>query len=195
MTMQTIGALITMMGVAGVALGAFHVWRRSYMEKPQKEAMKGWYKRRPLIIVSVLLLITGTFAWSWMKAPFHHGAYSASIDHAVDVRAFMWGWEFLVDGRPAEVAQKDGGQQVILPAGDIAFLVTASGDVHENVNHSFGLYDAANSLIGQTQAMPGKTNVLRLKLRPGTYQVLCMEFCGVMHHQMITTIEVRGEQL
>jgi cytochrome c oxidase subunit 2 len=26
--------------------------------------------------------------------------------------------------------------------------------------------------------------------RPGTYEVLCLEFCGVDHHKMTTTFEV-----
>ena len=46
-------------------------------------------------------------------------------------------------------------------------------------------------IVAQTQAMPGYVNVLRYTFKePGTYQVLCLEYCGVEHHDMKTEINV-----
>jgi cytochrome c oxidase subunit 2 len=43
--------------------------------------------------------------------------------------------------------------------------------------------------------MPGYVNRLRVQFdRPGTYQVLCLEFCGMSHHAMRGLIEVTGEE-
>ncbi len=54
-----------------------------------------------------------------------------------------------------------------------------------DVNHGFSMYDPDGHLIGQVQAMPGYMNRLRYRFtRPGTYQVLCLEYCGNSHHTM-----------
>ena len=39
--------------------------------------------------------------------------------------------------------------------------------------------------------MPGYTNVLRRTFaQPGKYRVLCLEYCGLVHHNMIAEIDV-----
>ena len=54
-----------------------------------------------------------------------------------------------------------------------------------DVNHGFGIYDPDMVLVGQTQAMPGYTNIVRHTFtRPGLYKILCLEYCGLAHHQM-----------
>ncbi len=68
----------------------------------------------------------------------------------------------------------------------VVFEVTA-GDV----NHGLGVYDPNMRLLGQTQAMPGYVNSLQLTLRePGTYKLLCLEYCGTAHHAMMSNFEV-----
>lgn len=60
-----------------------------------------------------------------------------------------------------------------------------------DVNHGFGICDAAGTLVAQTQAMPGYVNRLtHVFAVPGTYQVLCLEYCGLVHHNMIAEINV-----
>lgn len=61
----------------------------------------------------------------------------------------------------------------------------------QDVNHGFGIYDEQLRLVTQTQAMPGYTNVLRHTFtEPGTYKVLCLEYCGIAHHAMMTDLTV-----
>lgn len=68
----------------------------------------------------------------------------------------------------------------------VVFEVTA-GDV----NHGLGVYDPNMRLLGQTQAMPGYVNSLQITLsEPGTYKLLCLEFCGTAHHAMMSNFEV-----
>jgi len=68
----------------------------------------------------------------------------------------------------------------------VEFRVTS-----KDVNHGFGLYDSGLRLVAQTQAMPGYTNILRYTFRePGTYRVLCLEYCGLAHHDMAGEIAV-----
>ena len=68
----------------------------------------------------------------------------------------------------------------------VVFEVTA-GDV----NHGLGIYDPNMRLLGQTQAMPGYVNSLQMTLsEPGTYKLLCLEYCGTAHHAMMSDFEV-----
>ena len=61
----------------------------------------------------------------------------------------------------------------------------------KDVNHGFALYDPDMRIVAQTQAMPGYTNVLRYTFNePGVYRVLCLEYCGVAHHEMTAEIKV-----
>jgi len=61
-----------------------------------------------------------------------------------------------------------------------------------DVNHAFGVYDPAGKLVFQVQVMPDRTQKsIKTFDRPGTYKVLCLEFCGVLHHGMVATFEVR----
>ncbi len=68
----------------------------------------------------------------------------------------------------------------------IAFQVTSN-----DVNHGFAVFDENLKIIAQTQAMPGYTNVLHMRFdRPGTYRILCLEYCGLAHHKMMAELTV-----
>ena len=61
----------------------------------------------------------------------------------------------------------------------------------EDVNHGFALYAPDDRIVTQTQAMPGFTNRLRHTFtKPGTYRILCLEYCGLAHHNMVSEFEV-----
>lgn len=73
-----------------------------------------------------------------------------------------------------------------LPLGTVRFDVTSL-----DVNHGFGVYDAEGMLVAQTQAMPDYVNKLYVNFtKPGKYQVWCLEYCGVVHHNMMTEFEI-----
>lgn len=94
----------------------------------------------------------------------------------VNVSGGQWWWEIDTETVPLD-------QQ-------IEFRVTT-----EDVNHGMGIYDDEMRLLVQVQAMPGYTNKLVYSFdQPGTYQVLCMEFCGIAHHDMINEFEVVGAE-
>lgn len=66
------------------------------------------------------------------------------------------------------------------------FLATST-----DVNHGFGVYDPGGALIFQAQIVPGKTQkVVHTFDTPGRYEVLCLEFCGAKHHEMISSFQV-----
>ncbi|HEU0337368.1 MAG TPA: hypothetical protein VFR43_12475 [Gaiellaceae bacterium] len=76
-----------------------------------------------------------------------------------------------------------------VPAGTRARFVLTSRDV----NHGMGLYGPDGVLKGSVQAMPGYENRLDVTLeQPGTYRLLCFEYCGLGHHVMEGRLEVTG---
>jgi cytochrome c oxidase subunit II len=102
--------------------------------------------------------------------------YDASAsDNAVTVTATgnQWSWE---------VAPQE------LPLGRPIIFKVSSNDV----NHGFGVYDPHGTILFQTQAMPGYVNQVRYTFtKPGKYRVLCMEYCGLIHHDMVAEIDVK----
>jgi cytochrome c oxidase subunit II len=66
-------------------------------------------------------------------------------------------------------------------------------DVHvEDVNHGLGLYDPDGKLINQINVLPGVTQEMWVTFdEPGTYEIRCLEYCGLDHHLMENTLEVK----
>ena len=60
-----------------------------------------------------------------------------------------------------------------------------------DVNHGFAVFNDKNEFLFQAQVMPGKTQdyVYTFK-KPGTYRIVCFEYCGVGHDQMAGTFRV-----
>lgn len=99
---------------------------------------------------------------------------TADADVVIDVNGRQWFWEM-------SATEVTAGETVV-------FNLTA-GDV----NHGFGVYDPNMVMLGQTQAMPGYTNSLKITFtEPGAYQLLCMEYCGLAHHGMIGELTVNA---
>ena len=98
----------------------------------------------------------------------------ADADVTIDVDGRQWFWDL----SDHEVNVGD----------TVVFNVTAS-----DVNHGLGIYNPEMIMLGQSQAMPGYTNSLKLTIdKPGTYKLLCMEYCGLAHHAMVGEIIVTG---
>ncbi len=100
----------------------------------------------------------------------------ADADVTIGVNGRQWFWELSAN----EVT-----------AGDtVVFNVTAS-----DVNHGLGVYNPNMIMIAQSQAMPGYTNSLKITFdEPGTYKLLCMEYCGLAHHAMVSELIVKASQ-
>ena len=104
--------------------------------------------------------------------PWPHDATSSERAVVVTATGSQWSWE---------LSQKE------VPIGrPVIFKVTSS-----DVNHGFGVYDAEGTILFQTQSMPGYINQVRYTFtKPGRYRVLCMEYCGLVHHDMTADLRV-----
>ena len=62
-----------------------------------------------------------------------------------------------------------------------------------DVSHGFGVYDEDGVLQFQVQVIPGATQTaVHTFDEPGDYEILCLEFCGRHHHEMVATIRVEA---
>lgn len=98
------------------------------------------------------------------------------VDKQVDVTGHQWYW-----------AVSDSSASV----GDTVVFNVGAADV----THGLGIYDEQMRMLGQTQAMPSYSNSLKLTFdKPGTYKLMCMEYCGVAHHAMVSEFTVSENQ-
>ena len=118
----------------------------------------------------LVVLFIPAIGYSLTKTPYSSGAAPAAV--VVEATGRQWAWQLT----PATV-----------PAGQPVEIRVTGADV----NHGLGVYDTNDRLITQTQAMPGFTNVIRYTFTtPGTYRILCLEYCGLGHHTMVSQLTV-----
>lgn len=174
---QVVGYLALGAALAIAGITAF-VWMRARQAFPNGNAPV--YRVRKYYAAVLSVAMVGAFAWSLPLTPYDALAGGGTVLR-VDVTGKMWSWKL-------KKAGDDVIGPLVLPAGTpIEFAVTST-----DVNHGFGIYDEDGQLLGQTQAMPGYTNRLRLVFeKPGRFHVLCLEYCGVVHHVMLTEFTVR----
>lgn len=156
--------------VIGSAI-AIAIWRST--TRPLTEDRAGtWTRRESTWLVVVILALFALLLGTIFYVPY--GESAGANKQVVRVVGVQYAWA--VDA-PAGI--KTG-----VP---VEFLITSP-----DVNHGFGLYTNSGKLIRQIQVVPGHTQTLvHTFTNPGVYKVLCLEFCGAKHHEMVTTFTVR----
>jgi cytochrome c oxidase subunit 2 len=150
------------------------IWRSTHAERPRTRddtdterlahGEKAWFAIA-VAALGALLLATLPFI------PYGDNAASAG-QQTVAVGSAQFAWTI----EPSTV-------QAGVP---VRFTVTAA-----DVNHGFAVYNDDNTMLFQIQAVPEhSSDIVYTFKKPGRYQVVCLEFCGVKHHEMLSTIEV-----
>jgi cytochrome c oxidase subunit II len=172
---QKLAVLVTV--VAGTMLVAIFVMvARSAGTTASPEAVSAGVARwRARVFWALVVAFVPIIAFSLTRLPYSSGSQAGAV--TIQAIGHQWAWELKPDtvpaGRPIEIR------------------VTGA-----DVNHGFALYDANNRLVIQTQGMPGFTNTLRYEFQsPGTYQVRCLEYCGLGHHTMMAPLVVTANQV
>lgn len=170
--MSQTAIIITVAYVIAVVIGsaiAIAIWRST--TRPLEEDRAGtWSRRESAWLVVVVLALFALLLGTIFYVPY--GESAGADKQVVRVTGVQFAWA--VDA-PAGI--KTGTP--------VEFLITAT-----DVNHGFGLY-RGTKLLRQIQVVPGRTQKLvHTFTKPGVYQVLCLEFCGAKHHEMVTTFEV-----
>lgn len=165
--------LATLIGIAGIALAFLYVISRSGRhEEPATVQTRAYALRRWVFggLIVLGIVVTGASLRPFPIAPQHTPNTAPQVVRMVGLQ---WAWQ-----------QTDPGP--IRAGTPVAFEVTST-----DVNHGFGIYDATDRLLAQTQSMPGVTNRLVYTFdQPGKYRILCLEYCGLGHHSMIRGFEV-----
>ena len=142
---------------------------------------------RLLFFVSFGVILLAFLALTLPRLPYPVEARTP--DRVVHAVAKQYAWS-LTDGTGPTLAawDREFSPSVTVPSQTmVEFRVTTL-----DVNHGFSLYAPDGHLVAQTQAMPGYMNRLRVTFdQPGTYTVLCLEFCGMSHHRMRGVVEVK----
>jgi cytochrome c oxidase subunit 2 len=126
-----------------------------------------WIRKRWLILLIAVAVIQVSVSTVFL--PY---STSAKPDVVVKVSGYQFNWTI---DKPR------------IKAGSVARFDVTSSDV----NHGIGIYDPKGELLSSVQAMPGYTNRFELKLKtPGKYVIACLEFCGIGHHKMLSSIDV-----
>jgi cytochrome c oxidase subunit 2 len=121
-----------------------------------------------------MLVVVGALTTYGTLTPWPHSPdpRAANAPLMVNAAAEQWSWD--IDRTQLPVNRS------------IVFAVTS-----RDVNHGFGIYDASLKLLTQIQAMPGYVNKVHYTFtRPGKYRVMCMEYCGLIHHDMIAELTI-----
>ena len=171
---QRIAVLVSAI-VATLVLALFAVVARSARSTGNTEEIAASAARwRRTTFWGLVVLFVPAIAYSLTKTPYRTDSRPAAA--VVEASGYQWAW----DVSPSTV---QAGQLVEI-------RVTGS-----DVNHGFGVYDTKDRLVTQTQAMPGYTNVIRYTFStPGTYRILCLEYCGLGHHAMTSQLTVTQAQ-
>lgn len=168
LTIFTIFLILAIIAVSALLTVAFAARGpavdQSVVQKPGYRLRSIWFRGLAIVAVIGFLLSLPAF-------PYRHRSQPAAAQH-----------------HPVTALQFAFVMPPVLPVDTpIVLDVTAT-----DVNHGIGIYDPDGRIVGQVQAMPGYTNSLPLVLKkPGQYVVLCMEYCGIAHHLMRATFEVR----
>lgn len=126
-------------------------------------------KRQGLIIA---LLVFGFVITAVSLREWPHAVAATSASQTVNVTGGQWFWE--IDRTEVPLDRP------------IVFNVHTA-----DVTHGFGVVNDAGRLLFQMQAMPGYVNRVQYVFdTPGNYRVICLEYCGLAHHDMITEFTV-----
>ncbi len=123
------------------------------------ETEKTWFG---IVVVLLAALLVATISFT------PYGRSAGPNAQFVNVKAVQFAW--LVGA----------GGNSIKAGTPVEFQLTSA-----DVNHGFGVYTAGGKLLFQVQVMPGETQKYVYTFeKPGTYTILCLEFCGMGHAHM-----------
>ena len=159
-------AVVTVLGIAVFAVLARSTTAPAEVdERTLAHREKTWLF---VVIVGLLALLVATIFFT----PYGESAPPGAQVVNVDARQFA----FVLDAQTVQAGEP------------VEFRLVAS-----DVNHGFGVYTEDDEFVFQAQVVPdATTTVVHTFDDPGTYKILCLEYCGVDHHGMVGQLEVTG---
>ncbi|HUG25038.1 cytochrome c oxidase subunit II [Piscinibacter sp.] len=166
-------AMVVLVGV--VALWLVALWRRprDYTDAQARRIQLRW-----ILLGGIALPLGSTLVLLAFGVPTGRALLPLPDPAAlrIDAIGHQWRWEIRYPGRDVRL-----DNELRLPVGRPIDVHTTSTDVI----HSFWV----PRLGGKVDAIPGRTNVVRLQAdRPGRFRGQCAEFCGLNHAEMVLTV-------
>lgn len=126
-------------------------------------------REKTLFAIVIVLLVALLFATIFFTP---YGRSARAGHQTVNVKAVQFAW--LIRGKPIKVGTP------------VEFRLTSA-----DVSHGMAVYTQGGKLLFQVQVMPGKTQTYVYTFKkPGTYKILCLEYCGVDHDLMQSRLTV-----
>ena len=99
----------------------------------------------------------------------------------VRVTGYQWGWRFQYQGTDVEVVgTPQDPAEVVVPTGDVAFILTSVDVVHSFYVPKF---------LFKRDTIPGRDTRVDVTIsEEGTFEGVCAEFCGLLHDRMTFSI-------
>lgn len=175
--MQETAWLYSLFLMAVIGVGFAYVALRSGKRRPDYATLATRaYRWRTGLFWLLVLTFFPVMIYNLFDLPYGSAESRAQAPaRTITAIGHMWYWELDED----EVTQ-----------GELVEIRVSSADV----NHGFGIYDPSMRLVAQTQAMPGYVNTVRHRFdQAGDHRVLCLEYCGLVHHNMMAEIHVKPQ--
>lgn len=172
---QHVAWIVSIALIALLAVAFIYVLKNSSRAGDSATISAATGRWRVRMLLGVTLLCIPVVAYTLTKLPYARAAIANIGVIEVQAKGYQWYWVL---------------SQTELPVGrPIEFQVTSA-----DVNHGFAIYGPDMKIVTQTQGMPGVTNVLRYTFeQPGTYKILCLEYCGLGHHAMMSELHVAAQ--
>ncbi|MCK9240478.1 cytochrome c oxidase subunit II [Desulfocurvus sp.] len=168
-----VGALVLV-----TALMLYFSWRYHHTRNPEAVEIPGSLGLELLWTILPTAIVMAMFWFGWTSFKAMRTVPEGAMEVGVEAR--MWSWAFTYPGgrRSAEL--------VVPVGGDVKLAMTS-----RDVIHSF--YVPALRLKMDT--VPGLTTTAWFNIAaPGEFDILCAEYCGLKHANMITTLRAVPEE-
>lgn len=163
----------------------YAVYRSSCNKAADAGGMTAPNRKRFLFFFSLAVVVVVLLSVTLPKSPYF---LFADVIPSKVVYVAARQFSFDMSYQAAETKETVVNEAIELPVNEpVEFRVTSF-----DVNHGVAIYNEKAELIAQTQAIPGYVNKLRWKFdKQGTYNILCLEFCGVSHAFMRTSFKIK----
>lgn len=173
--MNTTAVVIGVAYLVTVVLGSLLALAlaRSATHSAETDHAKLARRENTWLVIVVLLLVSLLLSTIWLTPYGDEEEAAAAGTRVVEVTGAQFAWT--VEPREVRAGER------------IEFRIRAT-----DVSHGFGLYDPDDDFVFQVQAVPDELQKEFATLtKPGVYRVVCLEFCGVAHHAMLSRLVVR----
>lgn len=179
-------ALVVFAVITAIIVAVFVFIARS-TARPQAVDMKAAYKLRRVFFISGSAALLILLAMTLPNNPYDVQAETADEVVYATARQFSFAYSREPVTSVKELEVVTTLRVLEIPADTLVEFRVTSLDA----THGFAVYNPKGAVMAQTQAMPGYVNRLRIRFdEPGTYAVLCLEYCGIAHHIMRSAIVV-----